>query len=71
MSNRRKDNPNRRGVEIVTPKLCDGLPITHASNLNRLLKGQRQERKKARGYAVPHNRAGWLLFFDMVPRGLR
>lgn len=61
MSNHRQDNPTRRDARRpkVTPKLCDGVPISGASNLNKLLKGQRQGRMRARGYRVPHNRAGW------------
>ena len=66
MSNGRTDNPTRRNPfwPAIAAKLCDGLPITHASNLNRLLKGQRQDRKRARGYAIPHNRATWRAWWE-------
>lgn len=46
-----------------TPRICDGVPITGAQNLNKLFKGQRQERRERRGYKIPHTRAGWIEWF--------
>lgn len=54
----------RKGWPIVQPKLCDGVPISGQQNLGKLMKGQRQERMKERGYRFPHNRAAWLRFFE-------
>lgn len=62
MSNHRKDNPNRRDARLpkVSPQKCDGVPISMfgagRANINKLLKGARQERLRARGYRLSHKK---------------